>query len=88
MSRYRPRGADLVLLNKGKEFYTIKELINAGFGSRSTIHRHIKEDGLPACKIGYRVLIPREPFEGFVNAHRQAYGKDMKSVCFCQSRSV
>ena len=35
-------------LNKEKEFYTIKELINAGFGSRSTIYRHIKEDGLPA----------------------------------------
>ncbi|MBR3316021.1 MAG: helix-turn-helix domain-containing protein [Atopobiaceae bacterium] len=59
-----------MLLNKEKEFYTIKELINAGFGSRSTIYRHIKEDGLPAIKIGYRVLIPREPFEEFVNAHR------------------
>ena len=57
-------------LNKEKEFYTIKELVEAGFGSRSTIFRHIKYDGLPACKIGYRVLIPREPFEAFIDAHR------------------
>lgn len=65
-----PKGLILLLLNKEKEFYTIKDLVNAGFGSRSTIYHHIKEDGLPACKFGYRVLIPREPFEAFLDAHR------------------
>ena len=53
-----------------KKYYSINDLISAGFGSRTTIWRHIKYDGLPAYKFGNRVLIPREGFETFMEAHR------------------
>lgn len=56
--------------NSKKKFYTIAELVEAGFGSRTTIWTLIKKDNLPAYKIGGRVLIPRAAFEDYLAIHR------------------
>lgn len=57
-----------------RSFYTINDLIAMGFGSRSTIYRRIKNDGLPAVKVGGSVLIPKAAFEDYIALRRVRAG--------------
>lgn len=53
-----------------KQFYTVKELVAAGYGSRTTIWREIKRGNLPAVKTETgRVLIPRDLFVIYQHNH-------------------
>ena len=56
-----------------KKYYTIKECVEMGLGSRTTLWRRIHVDGtLPAIKIGGRVLIPADGLERYVAECRVA----------------
>ena len=49
-----------------KRFYTIRELIEMGYGSRQTIYRRMKSGALPYIKIGRAVRIPVDDFEAHI----------------------
>lgn len=50
-------------LDESKQFYTIKDLEKAGYGSRTTIWRDRKSGKLPYLETpSGRVLIPRDKF--------------------------
>lgn len=49
-----------------KLFYSVEDLVNGGFGSRTTIWRRIKAGELPAIKDGHRVLIPVSAFNEYI----------------------
>lgn len=48
------------------KFYSIDDLVSAGYGSRTTIYREMKDGKLPYLKIGGRVLIPRDQFNAYI----------------------
>ena len=54
-----------------KQFYSINDLITAGFGSRTTIWREIKRGELPAIKTSSgRVLISRDDLAIYQHEHK------------------
>lgn len=54
-----------------KKFFTIAELVDMGYGSRTTVWRDMQDHGLPNIQIGRRVLIPREDFVFWCRDHRR-----------------
>ena len=59
------------MLSENRRFYTIRELIEAGYGSRSTVYRHAKAGLLPAIKLpSGKVIVPKAEFEEYMAKHR------------------
>ena len=57
-------------LPENKMFFTIADLTEAGYGSRTTIWREINEGYLPAVKLpSGRVLIPRDEFFAYIRSN-------------------
>lgn len=53
---------------RGKQFYTIKEVVSTGLCSRQTLWRLMRSGELGYVKIGTRVLIPQSDLASFVQS--------------------
>jgi len=57
-------------LDETKAFYTIQDLVTAGYGSRTTLWRERKSGELPSVTTtSGRVLIPRDEFLIYLHGH-------------------
>ena len=56
--------------NPEKRFYTPKDLIEMGYGSRSTVYRDLDSGKIPHHRPGGRILIPKDEFDLFMMRER------------------
>lgn len=60
---------------RDKLLLTVDDVVTTGYGSRATVHRHIKAGIVPAIKIGGRLLIPADEFQAVLEANRIKAGE-------------
>jgi excisionase family DNA binding protein len=64
----------------GDKYLDLKGLSQYASLGASTIRQYIKQDALPAYKVGGKVLIRRSEFDGWMQGHRVRTGQDISAI--------